>query len=151
MVFQKPMRRKACLAMKKGIFWLLKESLAKPEKDTTYSYKVWLNGELYEQEKTVSLTEDGKLLKWYYKKNIEKPNTDASDYYLISFEAFKQPKGGEKEALGIFCGKISSWEKKSQDRRIVFTCEEDLFHEKRSFSEKNSKKRLLSKKAFLYK
>ena len=106
--------KKTLFSDEEGHFWLLKDSLAKAEKDTTYSYKVWLNGELYEQEKTVSLMEDGKLLKWYYKKNIEKPNIDATDYYLISFETFKQPKGGEKESLGIFCGKFQVGKRKAK-------------------------------------
>jgi hypothetical protein len=87
-------------------FWLFNEKLKEAEKDSQYSYKVWLNGQEIEEEKSIQVSEaDKNKIDWHHVTKFDTPN-NKGDYNLISFQIFKKPESGDKETVGIYCSKF---------------------------------------------
>ena len=82
-------------------FWMLSEKVNTAEKDATYSYSIWMNGQ--EFGKGAAKVTDGKV-DWHSIQKFDTPNVKG-DYNLIAFQAFKEV-GGEKEKIGTYCSKF---------------------------------------------
>ena len=90
-------------------FWILNEKLSAPmEKECTYDYEIWLNGQPFDKamdngnQKPV-LAEDKKSTVWHYKTQFKTPNKDATDKNIIAFKVNKSCNSGPKEMVGNYC------------------------------------------------
>ena len=99
-------------------FWMINEKISAPmEKDCTYDYEVWLNGQPFDKamdngNQKPKLSEDKKSTLWHYTTKFKTPNKDASDKNIIAFKVNKSCKGGPKEMVGNYCGIFQVGKKK---------------------------------------